>query len=282
MINTSAFITFLFLELRRILVIILLALASSGSFAQELYVNTEPASNMATGTVGFRFSSELKPLERRMGFRLAPEIMFGVSRHLMIHGTFYGSSFYQKKFHAEGGSLYAKYRFLALDQAQSHFRIAGYGRLSVIKNAEPYSEISLQGDNSGYQGGLVFTQLLHKLALSASTDYSYAVGNIKSPLSKGAGRNQVGYTFSAGYLLLPVSYQDYSQTNLNLYLEMLGKNSLDGKGHFLDIAPSLQFIFKSRTRLDLSFERQLTGNMSRLSKETYLLRLEYTIFNSFK
>lgn len=262
--------------------VILLALASRGSIAQELYVNTEPASNMATGAMGFRLSSELKPLEARTGFRLVPEIMFGVSRHLMIHGTFYGSSFYQKKFHAEGGSLYAKYRFLALDQAQSHFRIAAYGRVSVIKDPEPFSEINLQGDNSGYLGGLVFTQLLHKLALSASADYSHATDNIKSTLSKGAGRNQVAYTFSAGYLLLPVTYQDYSQTNLNLYLELLGKTSLDGKGHFLDIAPSLQFIFGSRTRLDLSWERQLTGNMSRLSNETYLLRLEHTIFNALR
>ncbi len=262
--------------------IILLALASGGSFAQELYVNTEPASNMATGAVGFRLSSELKPLEGRTGFRLAPEVMFGVSRHLMIHGTVYGSSFYQQQFKGEGGSLYAKYRFLALDQAQSHFRIAAYGRVSVIRNPEPYSEINLQGDNSGYLGGLVFTQLLHKLALSASTDYSHTADNIKSPLSKGAGRNQVSYTFSAGYLLLPVSYHDYSQTNLNLYVEMLGKTSLDGNGNFLDIAPSLQFIFNSRTRLDLSFERQLTGNMSRLSNEIYLIRLEYTIFNALK
>jgi len=38
-------------------------------------------------------------------------------------------------------------------------------------------EINLEDDNSGIQAGLVATQLLHKLALSASVNYNRAFNN---------------------------------------------------------------------------------------------------------
>jgi hypothetical protein len=267
--------------MKRILVLTLLACLAGRVTAQELYVNTEPASNMAAKAIGLRLNTDLVPLSGKKGVRLSPEVMFGFSQYLMVHANLYGSNYYQPGFQFEGASIYAKYRFFASDQPQSHFRVAGYGRVSLIKDPLPYSEINLQGDNSGVQGGLVFTQLLHKLALSATTDISHATDNVSNPLAPNAGTDQAGYTFSAGYLLLPKSYTDYKQTNLNIYAELLGKSSLDGKGSYLDIASAVQLIFNSRTRLDFSYRKQLTGDLSRIANTSYLVRLEYNLFNAF-
>ncbi len=267
--------------MRRLLTLILLLALISSIKAQELYVNTEPASNMAAKAIGLRLNADFVPLTDRTGFRLGPEAMFGVSRNIMVHVNLYGSSFYQSDFKFEGASIYAKYRFLAFDQPQSHFRVAGYGRVSIINNPLPYAEINLQGDNSGVLGGLVATQLLHKLALSVTSDVTHAMDNTSTPLSANANRNQLGYTFSAGYLLLPVNYTDYKQTNVNIYTEFIGKSSLDGKGSYLDIAPSVQFIFSSTTRIDLGYHTQLTGNLSRIATTSYLIRIEHNLFNAF-
>jgi hypothetical protein len=130
-------------------------------------------------------------------------------------------------------------------------------------------------------GGLVMTQLLHKLALSATSDVTHAMDNISNPLSPNAARNQLGYTFSAGYLLLPVNYTDYKQTNLNIYTEFIGKSNLDGKGSYLDIAPAIQLIFNSRTRVDIGYRKQITGNLLRISETGYLIRIEHNLFNAF-
>jgi len=267
--------------MKRLFVITLLVCLTGRVAAQELYVSTEPASNMAAKAIGIRLNTDLVPLNTKTGVRIGPEVMFGFSQYLMVHANLYGSDYYQQGFKFEGVSIYAKYRFLAFDEPQSHFRVAGYGRVSLINSPLPYSEINLQGDNSGVQGGLVATQLLHKLALSATADISHATNNISNPLMPNAGTDQAGYTFSAGYLLLPKSYTDYKQTNLNIYAEFIGKSSLDGKGSYLDIAPAVQLIFSSRTRVDLGFHKQLAGNLSRISNTSYLIRLEYNLFNAF-
>ena len=86
-------------------------LLSTITYAQELYVNTEPASNMATGSIGFRLNSkifEMKHDRKFNGYRIEPEIMFGLTRKTMVHIAGYGSNMFQNKFRAEGASLYGK------------------------------------------------------------------------------------------------------------------------------------------------------------------------------
>ena len=262
-------------------IFIVLFILSTPIFAQELFVNTEPASNMATGAIGFRLTNTLLPSVQKTALRISPEVMFGLSRQLMFHMNVYGSNAYQPGFKFEGLSIYGKLRVLALDQAQAHFRVAIYGRASLSNNPINFHEINLQGENSGALGGIVITQLIHKLALSASTDLSYARNNIGHPFPPGRHHDQLGYTLSAGYLLLPRTYTDYKQTNVNIYVELLGKNGSEGEENFIDIAPAVQFIINSKMRIDLAYQHQLSGNMSRLSTQSYLLRLEYNIFNAF-
>lgn len=249
--------------------------------AQELYVATEPASNMARHSIGLRIMNEgtLKPdLKNRTNL----EVMFGANKNLMLHANVYASDFYQKEQRFEGYSFYAKYRFLSIDSIQRHFRGAFFTRYSSIKNPLLNDEINLEGDNTGIQAGLVFTQLLHKLALSGSVSYTKAFDNICSyALAPGQADKSIGYTFSSGYLIAPKTYTDYKQTNVNLYVEFLGKTN-PGKGkNLMDLAPAIQFIFNSKLRVDISQRTQLWGNMDRSTKNMYLLRAEYNLFNVF-
>jgi len=250
------------------------------AFSQELYVNTEPASNMATHSLGVRLENQgdFNPVYKD---RTTLEIMYGVSKDWMVHGSLYQSDYYQSQQHFEGGSVYAKYRFLSVDSVQSHFRGAFFGKISSINNPLPNQEISLEGDNSGFQTGVVFTKLMHKLALSGSASYLRAFDNGDYHLPVTNADNAVAYTLSAGYLLLPKTYTNYNQVNVNLYFELLGKTNPGYNQSYLDAAPAVQFIFNSVFRVDLSYRAPLYNSMIRNSNNTYLVRLEYNIFNAF-
>lgn len=250
------------------------------AFAQELYVNTEPASNMARHSLGIRLENQgyLNPNFRN---RNTLESMYGANKNWMVHASAYASNFYQQKQHLEGFSAYAKYRFLSVDSVQRHFRAAAFIKASVINNPILNQEIALEGENSGLQTGLVFTQLLHKLALSGSVSYLRGWDNQNNAIPVGFAHDAVAYTLSSGYLLFPKNYSNYNQTNVNLYLELLGKTNPGYKQSYLDIAPAVQFIFNSVFRVDLSYRTPLYNGMTRNSQNMYLVRLEYNFFNLF-
>ncbi|HVI45658.1 MAG TPA: hypothetical protein VM802_12345 [Chitinophaga sp.] len=274
-----------------------LIIISRLAVAQELYVNTEPASNMAANSLGIRLTNKFFKMEHTgtVGMRVEPEVMWGINKKLMVHVIGYASNMMQSSIRAEGGSIYAKYRFLSLDQQHAHFRMAAYVKGSVIDNPyypkvdpathsnKPYNnvELDLEGATSGVSGGIIATQLLHKLALSTTLGYTRYMNNIKDNIPYEFSQNAVQYSLSAGYLLLPVTYKSYNQTNLNLYVELLGKTNTDAiaRSSYLDIAPAVQFIFNSTTRLDLSYRTQLAGNMPRNMFNSFLLKFEHNIFN---
>ena len=256
-----------------------LAVFACPVFGQELYVNTEPASNMATHSLGIRLENQgfFNPEYKE---RTSLEVMYGASKHLMVHASLYESDFYHSGQHFEGGSVYAKYRFLSIDSVQTHFRGAFFAKLSGINNPIPNQEITLEGDNSGLQSGVVFTQLLHKLALSGSVSYLHAFNNFGGfDVPGGNATNAVAYTFSTGYLLLPKEYRTYKQTNVNIYAELLGKTNPGYGQSYLDIAPAVQLIFNSLIRVDFSYRLPLYNTTLRNTQNMYLIRLEYNLFN---
>lgn len=251
------------------------------AFCQELYVSTEPASNMATHSVGIRLENQgyFTPAYKD---RTSLEIMYGASKDLMVHTTLYASDYYFSQQHFEGGSVYAKYRFLSVDSVQSHFRGALFAKVSAIDNPLLNQEISLEGDNSGFQTGVIFTKLIHKLAISASASYLHALDNRGGYVIPGGNAHDAaGCTLSAGYLLLPKKYENYNQVNLNVYAELLGKTNPGYRQSYLDAAPAIQLIFNSFIRVDFSYRTPLYDQMTRTSRNTYLVRLEYNLFNVF-
>ncbi len=247
--------------------------------AQELYVATEPASNMPKDALGIRLSHEAT-FQSGYSAKIIPELMLGLSKNLMIHQSVFLNNTQQNGFKTNGWAFYAKYRFLSIDSTHSHFRGAVYAGYASVRGAINAREISLDGDNSGWQSGIIFTQLLHKLALSGAINYTKALNNKGAYLLPADfGSESLGYTFSSGLLVYPKRYQNYKQTNVNVYLEFLGKSTLGKNEHVMDAAPAVQFIVNSNFRIDVSQRIQLWNSMTRNQKNLFLVRLEYNIFN---
>ncbi len=256
---------------------------TSISQAQELFVFTEPASNMAAKSIGLRLNNYWAK-ERSSGetnYHLIPEIMVGVSRKIMVHADAFLSN-RNKSFVAEGGSLYAKYRFFSMDDVHSHLRLSAYGRYSFNTSDVHQPAIDLYGHNSGYQGGVIATQLINKVAISTSVSFLHALDNGEEKFSYAdKNRNALNYTLSLGKLMMPKEYVSYKQINVNLMAELLGQTNVATGDNYLDLAPSAQFIFGSRARVDIAYRFALVDKLQRTTPNGAFLRLEYNLFNAF-
>lgn len=251
--------------------------------AQELYVFTEPASNMASKSIGMRANNYLMydAKAKKTNYHLVPELMWGISKRYMVHLEAFVSN-RNRSLVAEGGGLYVKYRFYSADEVHSHFRMAAFARYSFNNSDVHQRAIDLNGHNTGYEAGLVTTKLVKKTALSASASFLHAADNGKEKfIYTNPNRNAVNFTLSAGRLMLPVEYTSYRQTNFNLMLEMLGQTNLGDGNSFLDMAPSVQFIFLSRMRVDVGYRFPLVNKLSRTASSGFMVRLEYNIFNAY-
>lgn len=254
-------------------------------YAQELFVYTEPASNMAAKSLGVRVAHNLMRGQGTQQYSnlLIPELMLGASKHIMIHADGFVSNA-ADRFQVNGGSLYLKYRFYSEDEVHSHFRMAAYVR-SALNNLPVVQEgINLYGQNSGYEAGVVATRLINKTALSAGSSIVHATDNgHDNPFGYGTkARNAISYNLSFGRLVLPHEYTSYDQANVNLMAELLGQTNADSGKSFIDLAPAVQVILFSRVRIDLGYRFAVIHDLYRYSKDGFLVRLEYNFFNLFK
>jgi hypothetical protein len=264
--------------------LLLLIFSANRLYAQELFLFTEPASNMAKGNIGVRLNNMLmenSAASNEYKYHLIPEVMFGVSRKVMVHTDVFLSD-ETNKFTAEGASLYAKYRFFSIDGIHNHFRIAAFGRYSFNNAPIHDAAINLYGHNSGYEGGIVATKLIHKVAINVSSTFSHALDNDQHKFLYGDGnRNAINYTLSVGKLMLPKQYIAYKQTNLNLMLEILGQTNLQTGYSYLDIAPAAQVIVDSKMRFDIGYRYAVVSKLYRQETQGFLIRLEYNFFNVY-
>lgn len=251
--------------------------------AQELYVYTEPASNIPAHLLSTRFMSSFYKEKDGSGTNIhfMPEIRYGISGKLMVQTQAFISN-RNNSLYAEGGSIYSQYKFLNRDDIKSHFRMALYGRASFNRADIHQEEIETVGHNTGYELGLIGTQLLHKVAISSMLSYERALDNgSQYEFPKSQDNSATNYSLSFGKLMLPKKYTSYDQTNFNLMCEFLGQR-LNGSGKsYLDIAPSVQFIFKSRTRIDIGYRHELYSKMLRTAPNGLLVRFEYNFYNVF-
>ena len=265
----------------RLLFTYLLAVLSFAGSTQELYIYSEPASNMPAHTIGAKGTT----MFYKKDIRVVPEVMFGFNKNFMLHVAAPFSNMYTGNSRWEAAYVYGKYRFLSNDDVHRHFRMAAFGELGYTRNPYLYEEISLQGERSGAQFGLIATQLVNKFAASATVSYtgtfrpSEADPLINTPEIT---RNAVNFSLSSGLLVLPREYTSYNQTNFNIYLELLGQRSFERERYYLDLAPAAQFIFNSNTKLNLGYRFQLTGNMIRPMERSFLVGVEHTFFNALK
>ncbi|MEO6904285.1 MAG: hypothetical protein ABI315_14190 [Bacteroidia bacterium] len=309
----------------------------NSSFAQELFIQNDPASNVPQGVLGLREYNEsykeINLYRNLFGLRL----MYGLLPKLTITGTVTVSNHHGKNFpenlvsHVHNGNktvystgnfqrgvvypyqlggvyLYAKYRFLTKDNQNQHLRMATYGEFSFIKVAHDEAEPNLVDDTKGFGVGLITTYLKKHFAISVTTGVivpgSYngfspdALGGGLIPTEVEYGK-AIKYNLSFGYLLLPLRYENYKQTNLNLYVEFMGKAYQQAKvfqyggitsvpiqtpllkaNNYVEVHPGIQAIFNSNLRIDFSIGVPLINKSYARFYPIYTLGIQrYFYFN---
>ena len=269
-----------------LLLICLLALIDAK--AQELYVFTEPASNMPSHSVSIKLNDRFVTndnLDRGFSHRFMPELMIGFTKNLMVHLGFTLSNMHTPALQYESLNFYAKYRFYSQDEIHEHFRMAAFVRGSASQAPFHYDEVNIMGDKSGLEGGLIATMLKNKFALSATVSHTQVLHksrNDKVIYVPERFYQSMNYSLSGGLLVFPREYTDYKQTNLNLYTEILAQQLFDTRRYYIDIAPAFQLIFNSNAKLNVGYRFQLGSNMSRMANNSWLISFERTFLNALK
>lgn len=273
--------------MKKYYVLSVLLLALMQLQAQELYVYTEPASNMPAHSLAIKLTGNYnvdKLWKDKITQRYTPELMWGISKKIMLHAGASFADMHTRSFGWEGWYLYGKYRFFSIDDVHRHFRAAVFAKGAHSKNLFHYDELSLL-DKSGITAGLIATQLINKTALSLTVSNTQALGSARTNkvlYIPSRIFQAMNYSLSAGYLLLPKEYTSFRQTNINLYAELLAQQTIGRKTHYIDLAPAVQIIFNSISKLNLGYRFQLSGNMERMAKQSVLVSFEYTFLNVFK
>jgi len=257
--------------------------------AQELYVFSEPASNMPGKSLSLKLGGMYgKDIHtKRTLQRYMPEIMFGLNKNLMVHTSFTFSNMHQQAFIYESARLYAKWRFLSKDAIHKHFRMAAFGAVSYSRNHLDHNEINLAGgDQSGIHAGIIATQLWNKLAVSGTVGLNEIIDKERRKKLSPAqfAFSAINYSVSTGYLVLPKEYTSYDQTNLNIYFEILGSRNLNWTSDkfYIDFAPALQLIFNSNSKLNLGYRFQVAGDIYRLMDNSFSISFEHTFLNALR
>lgn len=250
-------------------------------FSQELFVITDPASNVPANSLGVNVMQSLFKEEMKSGYNyhFMPEVSYGLNKNIMFRASAFVSN-RNNELVTEGGSFYTKYRFYSADDLNSHFRLAAYGRYS-FNNADIHQEqIEILGHNSGFETGIIATKLIKKVAISSSVSFEKALDNKPSySFPDNIGDNATNYTLSLGKLMYPKKYTNFKQTNINLMVEFVGQTINENGKSYLDVMPAVQFIFNSQARLDFAYRQELVSSMIRSAPNGFYFNLYYTFFD---
>jgi len=281
----------------RIFLVLFLSFISSLSSAQELYINAEPASLIPKGTKVVKLNHHSIFLDGTniMGgignaIIMSPSISYGLSKKIMVSGSFqFSNKPYEQdmmpNFGFSGFKLSSKQRILTTDKQKYHTRLSSFIKYSYHDNKFMKDNLDIEIQDTGFEFGIIGTQLINKLAISVTSAVT-RISNIDEKYTNGStvkwqsiNLNTIQNSISAGYLLFPRKYKSYKQTNFNLYLEyltntILTKDYPDRYNKFSStLAPGIQFIIMSRSRLDFSYKIR-SGTMP----DEFLLKLTYIIY----
>ena len=281
----------------RIFLVLFLSFIPSLSSAQELYINTEPASLIPKGTKVVRLNHHSIFLNGTniMGgignaIIMSPSISYGLSKKIMVSGSFqFSNKPYEQdmmpNFGFSGFKIYSKQRILTTDKQKYHTRLSSFIKYSYHDNKFMKDNLDIELQDTGFEFGIIGTQLINKLAISVTSALT-RISNIDEKYTSGStvkwqkiNLNTIQNSISAGYLLFPRKYKSYKQTNFNLYLEyltntILTRNFPDRYHKFSStLAPGIQFIIMSRSRLDFSYKIR-SGEMP----DEFVVKLTYIIY----
>jgi hypothetical protein len=204
-------------------------------------------------------------------------------------------------------NFFAKYRFLSNDGENKHFRMAAYSEYSFAKTAHDEAEPNLMDDTKGFGAGLITTYLKNKFAVSLTSGFilpqaykesvkeEFDVNNVSRPdfvlnTKINYGR-ALQYNLAFGYLLFPRNYENYNQSNFNLYVEFMGKayeaatvfqNGINvpiqakglRAGNYIDVHPGIQYIHKSNLRIEASAGFKLVNRSYARVYPVYMLAFQ--------
>lgn len=307
----------------RWILLLLSLLLGQGSYSQELFIRTEPASNLPKGVIGVRGIAEYYQEGDVMRSMYALRALYGVNSKLTVWlqaniSDHHDSKLPEDLINDEGGinhthdiattepypmifngfHAYAKYLFLKSDQQNRHFRMAAYGEASSSLTAHDEAEPNFMDDNAGLGAGIVATQLIKRFAASLTVGGMLPLRYVEKDrdIRLYYGR-AINYSLSLGYLLLPFAYKNYEQTNLNLYLEFLGRANeraeiyigedrvLIGEdtpalraGNYIEVHPGVQLILNSTTRIDFGMGFRMKNRSYRHPYPVYYLQVQHYIF----
>jgi hypothetical protein len=257
--------------------------------AQELYPYAEPASNMPSKSISAKLGTMYGKGVHRSNtlHRYVPEVMFGLNKNWMVHASLGFSNMHENYFYYEFAKIYAKYRFLSIDELHKHFRMAAFASATISRNHLDHNEINLQyGDQGGIQAGIIATQLWHKFAISGTASISEVLDEVRSlkQSPQPYAFQSFNYSLSAGYLVFPRSYIDYNQVNLNIYAELIGGKNINWpqEKYYVDLAPSVQLIFNSTSKLNFGYRFQLNSDIYRLMKKSFMISYERIFLNALR
>ena len=159
----------------RKIILFLLAISCQNVIGQELFVVTDPASNVPANSLAVNVmqSAFKEKFESGYNYHFMPEVTYGLNKNLMVRGSAFIST-RTNALYAEGGGVMAKYRFYSEDDLNSHFRMAAYGRYSFNRGDIHQEQIEILGHNTGFETGLIATKLIKKLAISTSVSFEKA------------------------------------------------------------------------------------------------------------
>ena len=250
---------------------LILVIIFNDSYSQELYINSEPASLIPKGTkvVRLSYSNIIIDESNSLGdvanaFLMTPSLAYGLSKKIMISASFqFANKPYKQglvpNFGFNGFKFYSKQRIYTTDKQKNHTRLSSFLKYSFHKDNFMKGNIDLDLQNKGFELGLIGTQLIKKLAISITSAYTRA-NDINDDSNNLINLSTFKNSLSAGYLLLPRKYKSYKQTNFNLYLEYLTNTVMNKTfpvryNRFSStLAPGLQFVILSRSRLDFSYK----------------------------
>ncbi|MEM7372710.1 MAG: hypothetical protein AAF587_29075 [Bacteroidota bacterium] len=291
--------------------------------AQELFIRTEPASNLPKGVLGIRGIAEYYQEGAITRSMYALRALYGVNPRLTVWlqaniSNHHDNQLPDDLIDDEGGiqhthdivttepypmifngfHAYAKYLFLKHDQQNRHFRMAAYGEASSSLTAHDEAEPNFMDDNAGLGAGIVATQLVDRFAASLTVGAAFPLRYVEKDrdITLYYGR-AVSYSLSLGYLLLPVAYKDYTQTNLNLYLEFIGRANERAEiyleeervfigqdtpalraGNYVEIHPGIQLILNSTTRIDMGMGFRMWNTSYRHPYPLYFFQVQHYFF----
>lgn len=264
-------------------------LISLNTNAQELYPYAEPASNMPSKSISAKLGAMYGKGVHRSNtlHRYVPEVMLGLNKNWMVHASLGFSNMHENYFYYEFAKIYAKYRFLSIDELHKHFRMAAFASATFSRNHLDHNEINLQyGDQGGVQAGIIATQLWHKFAISGTASISEVLDEVRSlkQSPQPYAFQSFNYSLSAGYLVFPRSYIDYNQVNLNVYAELIGGKNINWpqEKYYVDMAPSVQLIFNSTSKLNIGYRFQLNSDIYRLMKKSFMISYERIFLNALR